>query len=122
MYHRHQVPQHSEHEPRASKGGREEEELVAPLHVQEGGPEVAEVQRPPSTNVLDVDVASPVFGQHTAPSPEGAAAPAVLPSGIGSTGASVDARGAQKRFGDVGLRLGVAHLLGGGALGGGRGC
>lgn len=121
MHHRHQVPQHPEHEPGAGEGGREEEELVAPLHVQEGGPEVAEVQRPQSVHVLDADVAPSVFRQHAAPPPEGAVAPGVLPGAIGSTGTSVDARGSKERLRDVGLRLRVANLLRGRALGGGRG-
>lgn len=65
-----QVPQHPEHEPGPCKSGSEQEELVAPLHVQKCCPEVTHVQSTPSADMLDAHVASPVFGQDTSPLPQ----------------------------------------------------
>lgn len=115
MHHCHQVPQHSEHEPGASEGGREEEELVTPLHVQKSGPEIAEVESPSSAHVLNANIASSIFGEHAAPSPQSVGASSTCFHAI-RTSASIDTCGSQQWFGDVGLRLGVAHLLRGGAL------
>ena len=66
----HQIPEQTEEEPGPGESGREQEELVAPLHVQEGGPEVAHVERAPAADVLDAHVASAIFGQHTPPPPQ----------------------------------------------------
>ena len=66
----HKVPEHTEEEPGPSERGREQEELVAPLHVQEGGPEVPHVKGAPAADVLDAHVASAIFGQHTPPPPQ----------------------------------------------------
>ena len=107
MHQRHKVPQHPKQEPGPGEGGGEEKELVAPLHVQEGGPEVTYVQGAPPTDVLDAHVAPPILGEHTPPPPQGPA-PARAPA-------------AQQGLQNVRLRLGVTHLLGGGATGG-RGC
>lgn len=67
MHHGHQVPEHSEHEPGPRKGGREEKELVAPLHIQESRPQVAKVEGPPAAHMLDENIASPIFGEDSAP-------------------------------------------------------
>lgn len=120
MHHCHQVPKHTKHEPGPSEGGREQEELVAPLHVQERRPEVAEVQRPSSAYVLDAHIAPSVFGEDAAP-PSQSIGPSSHRSSSSSTCTSTSSppRGAQQGLGDVGLRLGVAHFLRGGALRGG---
>lgn len=70
----HQVPEHAEDEPGPCKGGREEEELVAPLHIQESRPQVAEVEGPPPAHVLDQNIAPPVFGEDSAPPSQSAGA------------------------------------------------
>lgn len=74
VHHGHQVPEHSEDEPGPCKGGREEEELVAPLHIQESRPQVAEVEGPPPAHVLDQNIAPAVFGEDSAPPSQGAGA------------------------------------------------
>ena len=66
----HQIPEHTEEKPGAGECGREQEELVTPLHVQEGGPEVPHVEGAPATDVLDAHVAPAIFGQHTPPPPQ----------------------------------------------------
>lgn len=119
MHHCHQVPKHTKHEPGPSEGGREQEELVAPLHVQERRPEVAEVQRPSSAHVLDAYVAPSIFGEDAAP-PSQSIGPSSCSSSSTCTSTSSPPRGAQQGLGDIGLRLGVAYFLRGGALRGGR--
>lgn len=74
MHHRHQIPQHSEHKPGSRKGGREEKELVAPLHIQESCPQVAEVEGPSPANMLDENIASSIFGEYSAPPSQSARA------------------------------------------------
>lgn len=66
----HQIPQHPEQEPGPRKRGREQEQLVAPLHVQKCCPEVPHVQSIPAADVLDAHVATPIFGQDTPPLPQ----------------------------------------------------
>ena len=65
-----QIPQHPEQKPGPGKRGREQEELVAPLHVQKSGPEVAHVQSAAPADVLDAHVAAAIFGQDTPPLPQ----------------------------------------------------
>lgn len=115
MHQGHQVPQYSKQEPGPSKGGRKEEELVAPLHVQESRPEVAEVQRPSAAHMLDAHVASSVFGED-APPPAQSTGPSVFCSCSTCACTSRAPRGAQQGLGNVSLRLGVANLLRGGAF------
>ena len=115
----HQVPEQPKQEPGPGEGGGEQEELVTPLHVQEGRPEVAEVQGTAAAHMLNEHVAPAVLGEHAAPPAEGAA---VGPRAIGPPAAVPGPQGAQQGFGDIRLRLGVAELLGGGVFrGGGRG-
>lgn len=66
----HKIPQHPKQEPGPRKRGREQEELVAPLHVQKCCPEVTHVQSAPPADVLDAHVATPIFGQDTPPLPQ----------------------------------------------------
>lgn len=118
MHHCHQVPQQSKQEPGPSKGGREQEELVAPLHVQKGRPEVTEVQGPTPAHVLNSYIAPAIFGQDPAPPPQSTDSCSSSSTCIRS---SCLPCGAQQGLGDVCLRLGVAHFLRGGAFRGGRG-
>lgn len=74
MHHCHQVPEHSEHKPGSRKGGREEKELVAPLHIQESRPQVTEVEGPSPANMLDENITSSIFGEYSAPPSQSAKA------------------------------------------------
>lgn len=120
VHHCHQVPEHPKHEPGPSEGGSEEEELVAPLHVQECCPEVTEVERPSSADVLNANVAPSVFGED-ATSPSQSIGPSGACSCCTCPWTYIAPRGAQQRLGDLSLRLGVANFLRGGALRGGWG-
>lgn len=117
MHHCHQVPQDPKQEPGPGKGGGEEEELVAPLHVQKGRPEVTEVQRPPPAHMLNTHIASSIFGEDATPPSQGVGPSSSLSSCARTwTTSTGGPRGAQQGFGDVRLRLGVAYLLWGGAF------
>ncbi len=61
MHKCYQVPQQSKDKPGASEGGSKQEKLVAPLHVQKGCPQVAQVKRPSAADVLDAYIAPPIF-------------------------------------------------------------
>ncbi len=121
MHHCHQVPKHTKHKPGPSKGGREEEEFVAPLHVQESCPEVPEVQCPSSAYMLNTDIASSIFGEDAAP-PSQSIGPSRSCSCSTCTSTSSPPCGAQQRLGDVSLCLGVAYFLRRGTLRGGGSC
>lgn len=70
MHQCHQVPQHPKQKPGPCEGGREQEELVAPLHVQERCPEVTHVKSAPPTDVLNSHIAPSILGQNTSPLPQ----------------------------------------------------
>lgn len=66
----HQVPHHPEEEPGSRERCCEQEELVAPLHFQEGRPKVTHVEGAPPTDVLDPNVAAAIFGEDAPPFPQ----------------------------------------------------
>lgn len=103
-----EVPQHPEDEPGPGEGGREEEELVSPLHIHEGRPQVPQVEGAAAAHVLDFDVGAAIFGHDPPPLPERA--------GPSRDGAS------QQRLQHISLSLGVTHFVRGrAARRGGRG-
>lgn len=61
MYQGHQVPENPKKEPGASKSGREQEELVSPLHVHKRRPKVPHVEGAPPTDMVNANVAAAVF-------------------------------------------------------------
>lgn len=78
VHQRHQVPQDPEQKPGPCERGCEQEELVAPLHFQERGPEVTHVEGAAPADVLNPHVAAAIFGQDSPPLPQ-SAAPAQYP-------------------------------------------
>ena len=67
MGHGDQVPHHTKEEPGACEGSREEQKLVAPLHVNEGGPQVLEVEEALVRDVLHPHVAATIFCEDSPP-------------------------------------------------------
>lgn len=113
----HQVPKYSKQEPGSSKRSRKEEELVAPLHVQESCPEVPEVQGSSTTDMLNPDIASSIFGEDSASFTQSFSFSSSRSSSTWTRTQDSPCR-TQQGLGDVSLRLGMTNFLRGGVFGG----